>query len=159
MAQSMDPKQLSSLQDLVHIDVDAVTLYDAALRSLSSPIVEQALMEFRSDHLRHIRELNDCIERLGGERVRIESNIELCARHGFTPIREGMPVQELIMAMVDGENITNQTYERILKEDWDLEVRALIDRNFADEQRHLLWVLNASRTRLWEVGTDVQPGV
>ncbi len=159
MAQSMDSKQFSSLQDLVHIDVDAVTLYDAALRSLSSPIVEQALMEFRSDHLRHIRELNDCIERLGGERVRIEASIEMCERHGFTPIREGMPLEALIMAMVDGENITNQTYERVLKEDWDPEIRSLIDRNFADEQRHLLWVLNASRTRLWEQTEGVQPGV
>lgn len=159
MAQSMDSKQFSSLQDLVHIDVDAVALYDAALRTLSSPVVEQALMEFRSDHLRHIRELNDRIERLGGERVRVEASAELCERHGFTAIREGMPIEELVLAMVDGENITNQTYERILKEDWDPEVRSLLDRNFADEQRHLLWVLNASRTRLWEQGMDVQPGV
>ncbi len=159
MAQNMDSQKFSLLQDLVHIDVDAVTLYDAALRSLSSPIVEQALMEFRSDHLRHIRELNDCIERLGGERVRIESNIEMCEQHGFTPIREGMPMEALIMAMVDGENITNQTYERILKEDWAPELRSLIDRNFADEQRHLLWVLKASRTRMWEQDAGERPGV
>ena len=44
-------------------------------------------------------------------------------------------------------------------ENWDPEVRSLIDRNFADEQRHLLWVLNASRTRLWEQVEGVQPGV
>jgi rubrerythrin len=159
MAQSMVSKKLSSLQELLHIDVDAVTLYDAALRMIRHPMLEQALMEFRSDHLRHIRELNDCIEQLGGERAGIEVNAEQCELHGFTPIEEGMPLEAVFMAMVDGEQITNQTYERILKEDWAPEIHSLIDRNFVDEQRHLLWMLKASRTRMWEQDAGEQPGV
>ncbi|OJH37961.1 hypothetical protein BON30_26485 [Cystobacter ferrugineus] len=153
----MDSKMLLSLQELLHIDVDAVMLYDAALRRISHPTVEQALMEFRSDHLRHIRELNDCIEQLGGERACIEVNAEQCDLHGFTPIEEGMPMEDVFMAMVDGEQITNQTYERLLKEEWPPEIHSLIDRNFADEQRHLLWVLKASRTRLWEQDAGARP--
>ncbi|EPX61616.1 hypothetical protein D187_010235 [Cystobacter fuscus DSM 2262] len=159
MAQSMDSKMLSSLQELLHIDVDAVMLYDAALRSITHPMAEQALMEFRSDHLRHIRELNDCIEQFGGERACIGVNAEQCDLHGFTPIEEGMPLEAVFMALVDGEQITNQTYERILKEEWTPEIRSLIDRNFVDEQRHLLWVLKASRTRMWERDAGVRPDV
>jgi rubrerythrin len=159
MAPSMDSKRLSSLQELLHIDIDAVMLYDAALRIISHPMAEQALMEFRSDHLRHIREINDCIEQLGGERACIEVNAEQCDLHGFTPIEEGMPLEAVFMAMVDGEQITNQTYERILKEEWTPEIRSLIDRNFVDEQRHLLWVLKASRTRMWERDAGERPGV
>jgi rubrerythrin len=70
-----------------------------------------------------------------------------------------MPLEAVFMALVDGEQITNQTYERILKEEWPPEIRSLIDRNFADEQRHLLWVLKASRTRMWEQGAGARPGV
>ncbi len=150
MAQQMDPQLLSSLKDLVHIDLDAIVLYDAVLRTLNAPQLEQALMEFRSDHIRHVRELNDRMEALGGGREQTRPSMESCERHGFTPIREGMSFEDLLTATVDGEQITNRTYERILKENWDPQTRALIDRNFADEQRHLLWVLTASRNRVWE---------
>lgn len=150
MAQQMDPQLLSSLKDLVHIDLDAIVLYDAVLRTLNAPQLEQALMEFRSDHIRHVRELNDRMEALGGQREQTRPDMESCERHGFTPVREGMAVEEMLTATVDGEQITNQTYERALKLNWDPDTRALLDRNFADEQRHLLWVLTASRNRLWE---------
>lgn len=158
MAQQMDPQLLSSLKDLVHIDLDAIMLYDAVLKSLNAPQLEQALMEFRSDHLRHVRELNDRIEACGGGREQARESIEECVRHGFTPVRQGMSVEEMLTATVDGEQITNQTYERILKENWDPDTRALIDRNFADEQRHLLWVLTASRNRLWEQAAPTPSG-
>ena len=158
MAQQMDPQLLSSLKDLVHIDLDAIMLYDAVLKNLHAPPLEQALMEFRSDHLRHVRELNDRIEALGGEREQARPDIKECERHGFTPVREGMSVEEMLTATVSGEQITNQTYERILKENWDPDTRALIDRNFADEQRHLLWVLTASRNRLWEQAAPTPSG-
>ena len=150
MAQQTDPRLISSLKDLVHIDIDAISLYDAVLKSINSPQLEQALMEFRSDHLRHVRELNDRLEVLGGGREPARPSVESCESHGFTLIRKSMGIEELLTATVDGEQITNRTYERILKENWDSETRALIDRNFADEQRHLLWVLTASRNRLWE---------
>ncbi|WP_224364700.1 ferritin-like domain-containing protein [Hyalangium versicolor] len=149
MAQQTDPRLLSILKDLVHIDLDAITVYDAVLKRITVPQLEQALMEFRSDHLLHVQQLNDRIERLGGEREPPRPSVESCERHGFTPVREGMSIEELLTVMVEGEQITNQTYEWVLKEDWDPETRALLDRNFADEQRHLLWVLMASRTRIW----------
>jgi rubrerythrin len=157
MALRMDSTQIALLQDLMHIDLDAVTLYDAALRRLTSPLVEQALMEFRSDHLRHLRELGTHVERLGGERMHLEPSEEQCARHGFSPIQEGMSLEELITALADGESITNQVYERALRADWAPELRECIGRNFADEQRHLFWVLNASRMRLWERSAEQQP--
>ncbi|MBZ4418464.1 ferritin-like domain-containing protein [Myxococcus sp. RHSTA-1-4] len=150
MAQQTDSQLLSTLKDLLHIDLDAIALYDAVLKTLRSPQIEQSLMEFRSDHLRHVRELNDCIEALGGKREQPRGSVESCERHGFTPIRSQMSIEELITATVDGEQITNRAYERALKENWDARTRALLDRNFADEQRHLLWVLTASRSRLWE---------
>lgn len=150
MAQQTDPQLLSSLKELVHIDLDAIALYDAVLKSINSPQLEQSLMEFHSDHLRHVRELNDRIEALGGQREAAPSTLESCTRHGFTPVKRGMSMDDIITAAVDGEQVTNRTYERILKLNWDPKTRALLDRNFADEQRHLLWVLTASRTRIWE---------
>jgi rubrerythrin len=158
MAQQMDPQLLSTLKDLVHIDLDAIAIYDAVLKVINVPQIEQALMEFRSDHLRHVRELNARVELLGGEREVARPSIESCVRHGFTPVREQMSIEELITATVDGEQITNQTYERALKASWDPDTRALIDRNFADEQRHLLWVLTAARSRLWEQEAPTPPG-
>lgn len=150
MAQQTDPRLLSVLKDLLHIDLDAITIYDSVLRTLTAPALEQSLMEFRSDHLRHVKELNERIVKLGGEREPARPSVESCERHGFTAVREGMSIEELLTLMVDGEQITNRMYEQVLKESWDDETRALLDRNFADEQRHLLWVLRAARTRMWE---------
>lgn len=150
MAQQTDPQLISSLKELVHIDLDAIALYDAVLKSINIPQLEQPLMEFHADHLRHVRELNDCIEALGGQREPARTSMDSCVQHGFTIVKGGMSIDELVTATVDGEQITNRTYERILKLNWDPKTRALIARNFADEQRHLLWVLTASRTRLWE---------
>ncbi|MBF5041842.1 ferritin-like domain-containing protein [Aggregicoccus sp. 17bor-14] len=152
-----DPKQLALLAELVHIDLDAVTVYDAALRIVNVPVVEQALMEFRSDHLRHVRELNDRIEWLGGARARSVPDSEACQRHGFSAVQDGLRTEELVTALAEGEQVTNAAYARVLKVDWDEETRALLDLNFADEQRHLQWVLMAARSRLWEQGAP-QPG-
>jgi rubrerythrin len=49
----------------------------------------------------------------------------------------------LLVAMIANEMLTNGTYQTALELPCPDEVRKLLERNFADEQRHLRWLLEA----------------
>ena len=155
MARMLEFKWISSLQTLVHIDIDAVLFHDEALRLVSSPSWTRALMEMRADHLRYILELNDHIEQLGGDRVHIEISADLCEFHGFTRLHPGMSPRDFLAALVEGEQITRSHYAHALQEAWALELHALLARNFADERQHLFRMLSAALE--WLEEGDARP--
>ena len=51
--------------------------------------------------------------------------------------------------MLGNEELTSHTYESALKLDWTAEQRAVIQKNYADEERHLAWIKKAARDRPW----------
>src|SRR5258708_20035365 len=53
------------LTDLVQLDYDAAEAYQAAVDRLENATYKSALTEFREDHLRHTRELGECLRAVG----------------------------------------------------------------------------------------------
>ena len=56
----------SLLEDLVQLDYDAAAAYQSAIDRLENERWRAQLAQFKEDHLRHTRELSDCLTRLGG---------------------------------------------------------------------------------------------
>ncbi len=54
------------LADLAELDFDAISAYDAAIERLDSHEAKARLGEFKSDHERHVRDLQSTIRRMGG---------------------------------------------------------------------------------------------
>ena len=95
------------------------------------------------------------VTRLGGT-PRTKPDVKGFILKGFTAVTAMMGNEAALQAMRGNEALTNRTYRMALEEDWSDEARAIIQRNFEDEQRHLAFIETALRNRLWEQGPTVQ---
>jgi rubrerythrin len=63
----------------------------------------------------------------------------------------GLIGEEIILkAMKSNEEALNKAYNHHVSLDFPADILDLIKRNYEDEKRHLQWVEQALRTRLWE---------
>jgi rubrerythrin len=146
--------RLETLRKLAHLDVDAVGAYDAALKHIRTEAIATRLGEFRADHLRHVRELNALLETFGEEPVEFKPDAKGVLIKGATAATSMMGDRAALFSMRSNERLTNHTYLDAIDEAWNEEVRAMLVRNFADEQRHLAWIEEAIRTGL---GKEEEP--
>ena len=149
----MDPKpEISKLRSLAQLDADANGAYDAAISRVDEPIIREKLNEFRIDHLRHLQELNAFILQFGGEQVPLKPGLKGSAMKMATAASSMMGTHAALAAMLGNEEFTNRAYEYALRFEWSAEVRTLVERNREDERRHLAWIQDALRDRLWGLG-------
>jgi uncharacterized protein (TIGR02284 family) len=153
MAVTDQQRMIERLNDLIALDHDAVGAYEAAITRIDIESLRMSLREFQNDHLRHIQDLSRVVLSLGGT-PRQKPDVKGFLLKGFTAITSMMGNEAALKAMQGNEKLTNRSYEHALKESWTEDVRTIIERNFRDEQRHLAFIENALRTRLWEQ----QPG-
>lgn len=154
-----DDKQLSKLRDLAQLEVDAIGLYDAAIQRIDAPLVRDKLSEFRVDHVRHVQDLSSEIMRLGGSKIASEPDLKGAALRGFTAATSMLGTKAALLAMQANEEITTRSYESALKFQWAPEVRVLIEKNYADEARHLAWIKQAAKEKAWERESETEKHV
>ena len=145
-------RKIAKLRSLARLDVDAIGTYDAALKRVDVPMLRDKLLEFRGDHERHVQHLNELIVKLGGERVEHKPDIKGMVLSGFTAATSLMGNEAALIAMIGNEELTTRTYRAALKFDWTPEERAMIERHYGDERRHLDWIKDAARSRRWAHG-------
>ncbi len=149
-------KQLTKLRDLAQLDVDAIGLYEAAIQRIDVPVVREKLMEFRADHARHVQDLKVAIVKLGGTQIEEKPDVKGSILRGFTAISSMMGTQPALIAMIGNEELNNRSYQSALKLDWLPDERALIEKNHSDEQRHLAWIKQASKEKIWAKESGAQ---
>ncbi len=137
------------LNELIALDIDAVSAYGAAIRHIGVPFLQERLRLFQQDHERHIRELSQAVKLHGGE-PRQKADVKGFFIQGFTAITAAMGDEAALRAMQTNEELTTHTYQKAMHENWPMEVSALIEGNYADEQRHLAFVQDALHNRTWK---------
>lgn len=148
-------RMIEKLNDLIALDHDAVGAYEAAINRIDVEHLRMRLREFQADHERHIQDLSRVVTTLGGK-PRQKPDAKGVILKGFTAITSMMGNEAALQAMRGNEVLTNRTYKAALEEEWSGEARAIIERNYSDEQRHLAFIEDALRTRSWEQA-PVQP--
>jgi rubrerythrin len=146
-------KVIDVMNDKIQLDLDAMVAYDKAIEACDNSEVKAALAEFRSDHVRHVQDLSEAVLRAGAEPQRTR-DLKGFVIQGFTEIVSHGD-RSALMAMRGNEELTNRLYEAALKRDLTPDVRALLEKNLADERRHLAWIKDALDRRIWE---REQPG-
>ncbi|XXF79086.1 ferritin-like domain-containing protein [Myxococcaceae bacterium GXIMD 01537] len=144
-----EKSELARLRSLAQLDADAVGAYEAAIARVAEPMVRQRLDDFRGDHVRHVRDLNTCIQRFGGEPVELRPDLKGAAMKGLTAVTSLMGTEAALVAMLGNEEFSNRAYELALAFEWSPEVRGLIERHREDERRHGAWIRDAVRRRPW----------
>jgi uncharacterized protein (TIGR02284 family) len=137
------------LNDLLALDLDAVEAYESAITRIDAVFLREKLREFQQDHQRHIRDLTECVMRFGGK-PRHRPDVKGFFIKGFTAVTSMTGDEGALNAMKGNEQLTTRTYKRALADSWPADVRELIEKNYADEVRHLAWIEQTLRTRAWE---------
>lgn len=127
---------LGTLYHLAQIDIDAIGAYTRAIENCRDEGITRMLSRFRDDHRRHVHDLSGPIRRLGGTPPQAP-DFSGAAIEGFTAMVSSTGWPGALMAMESNEVVTNDAYRQALCHDFPGNVRSVVQRNFADEQRHL----------------------
>ncbi|MDF2867256.1 MAG: ferritin [Gammaproteobacteria bacterium] len=147
----MDNKILiKDLCNLAQLDIDAIRAYAQALDNIDHATIHTQISSFKADHDRHVNDLSAVIRRLGGEPPDFSPDLKGFFIEGFTAIRSMTGTEGALKAMRSNEKLTNRTYEKALGWEMPADIRAIVDKNFADEKRHLAYIEQAIETKAWE---------
>jgi competence ComEA-like helix-hairpin-helix protein len=139
--QEEEMTELEVLTALGELDAEAAEAYRLAAEGSDDEEVRRALDAFRGDHLRHVDDLNGLIRSLGGEEVSKQLDDLTSALIMVTAAVSPLGTRAAILAMTASEELTNSVYSTALDLMWDEKALPVIQRNYADEQRHLAWLL------------------
>lgn len=142
-------KMIEELNELIRFDYDAIGAYDEAIDSIKEAMINEPLQRFRGDHHRHVTELTAIVRRLGGKPVE-KPGVKGVVRKTMTKVAGLVGIEATLKAMKSNEEVLNKTYQHHSQMDFPRDILDVIQRNFADEQRHLAWVEQTLNTRAWE---------
>lgn len=132
---------LDGLNDLLQLDHDAMGAYQIAIEKLNDPDHRSQIEGFLRDHERHVADLNTLILEFGGEPIN--------EPHATGPFKEALQSlgalggdKGVLMAFRTNELQVRTKYDSYASRAvfWPNHVKALIDRNALDEERHYRWV-------------------
>jgi len=140
---------IGALQDLIHLDMDAIQAYKQAIDACEHENVAEKLREFRGDHERHVRDLSEELRKLG-ENPDVRTDVKGFFIEKFTAITS-RGTRSALMAMKGNEQLTNAKYAAAEElQDVPESAKEVIRRNHQDEVRHLEWIRNALDQKIWE---------
>lgn len=143
-----------TLNDLIHLDYDAIQAYKQAIDACEIPEIRSQLTAFMGDHERHVSDLSVVVRSLGDEPAE-GRDVKGFFIEGFTAIMS-QGDRSALLAMRGNEELTTRRYDAARRADLPDDVRPLIERNYEDEARHLAWIREAIASRAWdtEKGAD-----
>lgn len=146
---------IEGLNDLLQLDHDAIGAYRIAIEKLESRDWAMQISGYLTDHERHVRELTEAVVGLGGTPMN--------EPHATGPFKQALQSlgavggdKGLLMAWRANELQVHTKYDRYASKAvfWPDRVKALIDRNALDEERHYRWVIGV----LEEMGANIGGG-
>ncbi len=135
-----DPSLLAELQDLLQLDHDAVAAYSLAIHTLDNRAYRDALIGYRGDHERHIKELEVLIAARGGS----ASVLPHIPTGFFKLAAQAMGIaggdRGILLAFRANERQVRNKYGRHAARAHPPDVAEVLRRNADDEERHFTWV-------------------
>src|SRR4051812_41405688 len=102
-------KVIEECNDLIRFDYDAIGAYDEAIDKIKEVVVTQELSRFRSDHERHVRDLSQCVRRLGGDPPE-RPGVRGVVRKTMTKLAGLIGTEATLRAMRSNEEVLNKQY-------------------------------------------------
>ena len=152
----MATSSIGSVQNLIHLDMDAIKAYEQAINACEHEFVASQLRSFQADHQRHIRDVSEELRRLG-EQPDVRTDIKGFFIEKFTAITS-MGTRSALMSMMGNEQLTTSRYKAALElQDLPESTKQIIRTNYGDEQRHLEWIKSALDQKIWERSHPAAP--
>lgn len=134
---------LKHLEKLIQLDIDAYHAYDQAIEKVDVLMIKEKLVNFQTDHRRHVDVLSAKMAQLGGSPPEFAKDFKGFFISGFTALRSLTGTGGALEAMETNEKLTTSSYEKAVKEDFPTDIASTIRDHYADEQRHLSFIREA----------------
>lgn len=125
--------------DLVKLDLAAIEAYNAAIDRLSNAQYKTQLASFRDDHVQHTEVLGEWL-RTQSETPPDSGGAKQMLASGKVALAGLVGDKQILQAMKTNEDDTNTAYERAVRHQEADGVRAVFEKNLADERRHRAWI-------------------
>jgi uncharacterized protein (TIGR02284 family) len=134
-------KQIGDLlHQLIELDFDAIEAYRAAIARLEDGGDRAQLATFMADHERHVRDLTSIVVGMG-QKAPAHADMKQVLTKGKVMLAALVGDRAVLRAMKTNEDDTNTAYERAFRRgDLPSNVRAVVEKNLADERRHRSWL-------------------
>ena len=133
--------EIETLLSLAQMDSEAAVAYETAAELVGEEHVAETLRSFGYDHRRHVDEIGRLVTEYGVELTLAAPEPETSTFATMVASIGVLGVVATLRAMIANEQFTNSAYEAALDLLGTSDIHALLERNFADEQRHLRWLL------------------
>lgn len=128
------------LNDLMHLDVDAVRAYEEAIDRVDEAPVREQLAGYMRDHQRHVDQLRLMVSGLGGEPEEARPDFKGMLIEGMTKLRSAISDEQALKAMRQNEIVTNRAYSEATTWDVPDDVHEVLVQGYRDEQTHLAYI-------------------
>lgn len=139
---ALSPSEL--LTALARLDLEAAMGYEAAAEEVGDgdPELAPQLVAFAQDHRRHVDDLAAWFARQGEPPLGLSADPTTSLFAGLARLSAPLGPAAIVVALIGNEQLTNLSYEDALVYDWqDAELERMLERNLADEERHLAWLM------------------
>ncbi|MFO7179091.1 MAG: helix-hairpin-helix domain-containing protein [Pseudomonadota bacterium] len=137
-----DEDEIRTLVALAQMDAEAAAAYEAAAELVYDDELKEALKAFGADHARHVTDIGRCLSELGESTEFAAPPPEESVFALLTSAVSALGPRAAVLSLVGNERFTNATYETALEFVSTPEARAVLEKNFEDEQRHLAWLID-----------------
>jgi len=151
--------QIVELVELIELDGDTLQVYDEALGHIDHPDVREAVEAFEADHERHIADLTELIDELGGEAPPAKADLKGTVMRALTALRSATGTNGALKALRTDEKLTCRTYAKVVDAELPEPAAQVVADHLSDERRHLA-VIEAMLADLQRRGgatTDEEP--
>jgi rubrerythrin len=135
----MDRTELiERLSFFMRLERDAVRAYERALNGTEAAGVRDNLRQFMREHERHVSDLREAIRQEGNEAPELAEDVQGIFLEALASVERGE--QTIFQGLEAGERYVNYKYRQAGGEEFPAHVIRLLERNWADERRHLAYV-------------------
>jgi uncharacterized protein (TIGR02284 family) len=142
----MNENIVEFLNELIEFELGIISAYEEAIEGAKSTQLREKLTEFLNDHHGHLERLRSLVRAYGGT-PDDDRDLGGWLMEALTAI-VAFGDTTALLAMRRIEEISLRTYRAALRPPLPRNVRAVLADNYADEQRHLAWIVAALRGRL-----------
>jgi rubrerythrin len=129
--------EVEALLSLAQMDSEAAVSYELVAESASDAPIADMLRGFANDHRRHISDIKELMGELAGDVSFASPEPEDSTFATMAAALSQLGIGPALRALIAAEQFTNSAYETALDLVAEPDARAVIERNFRDEQRHL----------------------
>ncbi|HUF27064.1 MAG TPA: ferritin-like domain-containing protein [Gemmatimonadaceae bacterium] len=138
--QNPDAPLVAQLNDLRKLDLEAIHVYDIAIRRLDDVGYREQIHQFRGDHEAHADALAGLIAERGGTPVDLPHIPSGAMKLALQALAVGDD-RAVLLAFKANERQVRDKYQRTAEREHPPEIAVLLSRFAADESRHYDWAV------------------